>query len=88
MRYSNLDPKARYKIRVVYAGDSPKRKIRLMADEVTKSHPFIMLKVPVPPGRISKFTFGGGFKRAELSFSRPRMGLGGNGRGCQISKFG
>ena len=37
MRYPNLDPKARYKIRVVYAGDSSKRKIRLMANEVVKS---------------------------------------------------
>ena len=32
MRYTNLDPSARYKLRVVYAGDMPEMKIRLVAN--------------------------------------------------------
>ena len=40
MHYDDLDPAAQYKIRVVYAGDSPTRKIRLEADGV-EVHPLM-----------------------------------------------
>ena len=85
MRYPNLDLKARYKIRVVYAGDSSKRKIRLMANEGIEVHPFIVKEFPsrpvefdIPPGAV---------QTGELNLSWYREpGLGGNGRGCQISE--
>ncbi|HXU77469.1 MAG TPA: hypothetical protein VN794_12930, partial [Methylomirabilota bacterium] len=41
MRYTGLDPRARYKLRVIYAGDSFKRKIRLVANDKMEIHPFI-----------------------------------------------
>jgi hypothetical protein len=85
MRYLDLDPKARYKVRVVYAGDAPKMKIRMVANGAVEIHPFIEKPNPVrrlefdlPP----ETTRGGVL---ELSWFRP-PGLGGNGRGCQVSE--
>ena len=39
MHYTALDPAAQYKIRVVYAGDSPRQKIRLVANGGIEIHP-------------------------------------------------
>ncbi len=85
MHYSGLDPAARYRVRVVYAGDNPKRKIRLVTGENLEVHPLIAkpvpfkpLEFPIPPGATCK---------GELTlkwFGEP--GLGGNGRGCQVSE--
>ncbi|MEO7145217.1 MAG: glycoside hydrolase family 20 zincin-like fold domain-containing protein, partial [Bryobacteraceae bacterium] len=47
MRYTGLDPNAEYKIRVVYAGDSPSRKIRLTANGDIEIHGFIEKPQPV-----------------------------------------
>ena len=85
MRYAGLDPRARYKLRVVYAGDAPKKKLRLQANEgieihplLTKPWPFVPLEFPIPAAA----TAGG---ELNLSwFGEP--GLGGNGRGCQVSE--
>jgi hypothetical protein len=85
LRYTQLDPQGRYKLRVVYAGDNPKRKIRLAANENVEIHPFINkpipfrpLEFPIPPeatrdGNLNLKWFG-------------EPGLGGNGRGCQVSE--
>jgi hypothetical protein len=85
LRYTELNPKADYKVRVVYAGDNPKRKIRLVANGTTEIHPYLSKPVPFKP----------------LEFPLPRaatekgelllqwfgeQGLGGNGRGCQVSE--
>ena len=85
LRYSGLDPKALYRVRVVYAGDNPKRKIRLLAGEGLEIHPLLSkpvpfkpLDFPVPPEATRNGTL-------TLSwFGEP--GLGGNGRGCQVSE--
>jgi hypothetical protein len=85
MRYTGLDPDAHYKIRVLYAGDSPKKKIRLVANDQIEVHPYLTKPFPfkpvefdLPPGS----TAGG-----ELSLSwHGEPGLGGNGRGCQVSE--
>jgi hypothetical protein len=85
MRYTGLDPKARYRLRVVYGGDNPKRMIRLVANDVTEIHPFMTKPVPfrpiefeLPPGATAT---------GELNLSWVREpGLGGNGRGCQVSE--
>jgi hypothetical protein len=85
MRYTGLDPSAHYKIRVVYAGDNPKRKIRLVANDDLEVHPLIAkpipfkpLEFPLPPAatRSGSLTLNW--------FGEP--GLGGNGRGCQVSE--
>jgi hypothetical protein len=86
VRYSDLDPKAHYKVRVVYGGDAPKMKIRMMANDTIEIHPFIQkpnpvrrLEFDIPP----EATRGGVL---ELSWFRPE-GLGGNGRGCEVSEI-
>jgi hypothetical protein len=85
MRYTRLDPHARYKLRVVYGGDSPRRKIRLVANGQTEIHPYMAkpvpfrpLEFPIPPAATAQ-------GQLDLSWSG-EPGLGGNGRGCQVSE--
>ncbi|MGO9203178.1 MAG: hypothetical protein ACLQM8_21870 [Limisphaerales bacterium] len=85
MSYSGLDPGARYKVRVLYGGDSPRRKIRLAANDsievhpyLTKPRPFKPLEFPLPQAATRE-------GKLRLSwFGEP--GLGGNGRSCQVSE--
>jgi hypothetical protein len=85
MHYENLDPAAHYKLRITYAGDSPKRKILLLANNKIEIHPLIQKPFPfrpiefaVPPEATKTGTL-------DLSWFR-EAGLGGNGRGCQVSE--
>jgi hypothetical protein len=85
MVYTGLDPKARYKVRVLYGGDSPKRKIRLVAHDTIEVHPYLAKPMPFKPlefaipaaatqqGKLTLTWFG-------------ELGLGGNGRSCQVSE--
>ncbi len=85
MRYSGLDPNARYRVRVVYAGDNPKRKIRLVANEEIEVHPLISKPVPFKPMEFSippDATRSGSMTLKWYG----EAGLGGNGRGCQVSE--
>ncbi len=85
-RYTQLDPKARYKIRVVYAGDSPQRSIRLVANDGVEIHPLIEKPAPVRPLEFDlppETTRSG---QLTLSWFR-EPGLGGNGRGCQVAEL-
>jgi len=85
MRYTGLDPSARYRVRVVYAGDSLQRKIRLLAGDNIEIHPLLDKPAPIrpmefdiPPSAI---------QRGELTLTwRREPGLGGNGRGCQVAE--
>ncbi len=85
MKYQGLDPQARYKLRVVYAGDSRMRKIRLTVNDGIPIHPLMVKPFPFKPVEFDippSATAGG-----ELTlqwFGVP--GLGGNGRGCQVSE--
>jgi hypothetical protein len=83
--YEGLEPTAHYRLRVVYAGDNPKRKIRLMAGDAFEVHPLISKPIPFKP---LEFPIPQGASRTgKLSlkwFGEP--GLGGNGRGCQVSE--
>jgi len=84
MRYTGLDPSAQYRIRVVYAGDSPGRKIRLVAG-AHEIHPLMLKPQPVRPIEFDiprEATSGG---ELQLSWYR-EAGLGGNGRGCQVAE--
>jgi hypothetical protein len=85
MHYSHLDPHAHYKVRVVYAGDNPKRKVRLIANETFELHPLIAKPIPFKPLEFSippSATQSGSL--ALKWFGEP--GLGGNGRSCQVSE--
>jgi len=84
MRYKNLDPKARYKVRVVYAGDMA-REVRMEADTI-EVHPLIKKPVPVQPLEFdipAQATVDG---ELTLRWHR-RPGLGGNGRGAQVAEL-
>jgi hypothetical protein len=85
MHYDGLDPSARYKIRVVYGGDSLNGKIRLLAGGGIEVHPLMAKPAPLKPIEFDipeKAT-----EKGELDLSWYReAGLGGNGRGCQVSE--
>jgi hypothetical protein len=85
MRYQNLDRGARYKIRVVYGGDSPRVRIRLMANDRIEIHPLISKPMPVRPLEFDVPGEATATGELTLSWSR-EPGLGGNGRGCQVSE--
>jgi len=85
MRYAGLDPEAQYRIRVVYSGDARRIRIRLVANGQYEIHP--LLQRPWPPQPLEfdiphAATAGG---QLELAWTR-EPGLGGNGRGCQVSE--
>jgi hypothetical protein len=85
MRYTNLDTTAQYKVRVVYTGDSPGRKIRLVANESVEIHPLIPKESPVQPVEFDIPPHA--TKGSELTLAwYPELGLGGNGRGCQVAE--
>jgi len=85
MHYPGLDPKARYKLRVLYGGDNPARKIRLVANETIEIHPYISRPVPFKPVEFAMPPEA--TARGELNLSWfGELGLGGNGRNCQVSE--
>ncbi len=84
MRYAGLDPQAHYRVRVVYGGDMPRVPVRLAANGV-EVHPYLAKKNPPDPAEFdipAQATRGG---TLTLEWTRP-PGLGGNGRGCQVSE--
>lgn len=84
MRYEFLDPEASYKLRVLYAGDSPQVKIELKADDlqvhdlISRPIPFETMEFDIP----SAATEDG---MLTLSW-RGEPGRGGNGRGTQVAE--
>lgn len=85
MRYENLDPKAEYKIRVVYAGGDTGPKLRLVANDKYEIHSWLSRPVPFKPLEFdipAAATSGG---TLELTFNR-EPGLRGNGRGLEIGE--
>ncbi len=86
MHYSDLDPTGQYKIRVVYAGDSPRQKIRLAANGDIEIHPFIEKAAPYRPMEFDvphEATQNG---ELNLAWTR-EPGQGGNGRGCDVAEI-
>ena len=85
MRYEGLDPRAQYKIRVVYAGGDVEPKLRLVANGNVEVHPWLQRPVPFRPLEfdIPQAATSGG--TLELTFSR-EPGLAGNGRGLEIGE--
>ena len=86
MHYDKLDRNAEYKIRLIYAGDSPNVKIKLVANSSIEIHPLMQKPNPVKPIEFDiprEATAGG---ELNLEWTR-EQGLGGNGRGCQVSEI-
>jgi hypothetical protein len=85
LRYSNLDPAAGYKVRVTYAGEVRPIEVRLEANGGIELHPFLQKTLPPEPLEFDiprEATRGG---ELTLRWNR-RPGLGGNGRGNQVSE--
>ena len=86
MHYTDLDTAAQYKIRVVYAGDSPRQKIRLMANGEIEIHPFIEKPAPYRPMEFELPREATRSGELNLAWTR-EPGQGGNGRGCDVSEI-
>jgi hypothetical protein len=85
MRYTGLDTRAHYKLRIEYAGENYTTPVRLMANDQYEIHaPRLrrgnpeIAEFPVP----SQATQGG---TLDLKWTRP-AGLGGGGRGFQVAE--
>jgi hypothetical protein len=85
MRYTGLDPAARYKIRVVYGGEMPRVPIRLVANGNLEIHGFLQKTSPVAPVEFAIPPEATSSGTLTLAWTRPE-GLGGNGRGVQVSE--
>jgi hypothetical protein len=85
MRYTDLDPTAQYKIRVVYAGDGLEKKIRLRANDGIEIHPYIAKPSPIMPIEFDIPAEATRSGELLLRWNR-EPGRGDNGRGCQVSE--
>ena len=85
MRYDNLDPKARYRLRFVYSSE-PQRKVKVRLEADGKPLHDWMLK----PDDLTTMEFDipqSASADGELNLRWTREpGLGGNGRGCQVAE--
>jgi hypothetical protein len=85
MHYDGLDRAASYKIRLTYAGENPRRKMRLVAGEKWEVHGFMEKPTPLRPLEFDIPHEATEHGELDLAwYGEP--GLGGNGRGCQVSE--
>ncbi len=88
MRYTGLDPQAKYRLRVVYAGDSPRVKMRLTAGdpEMANSSPYLDKPNPMAPLEFDIYP-AAAIAKGELLLTWSREpGQGGNGRGTEVAE--
>ena len=85
LNYANLDPRAEYRVRVVYPDIRSKAKIRLVANGTIEVHPFIARANPIAPVAFDIPQSATASGKLSLSWNR-EPGLGGNGSGCSISE--
>ncbi|MGH9665931.1 MAG: hypothetical protein ACRD9L_16010, partial [Bryobacteraceae bacterium] len=85
MHYGELDPAAHYRIRVVYSGDMPHVKLKLIANGKFEIHPLMLRPWPPQPLEFDIPVEATADGRLDLAWTR-EPGLGGNGRGAQISE--
>ncbi len=86
VHYDDLDPHARYKVRIVYGGDSPKLRIRLEANDGIEVHPFRDKRPLYRPVEFNIPAAATSTGSLTLTWHR-EPGLGGNGRGCQVAEL-
>src|SRR5215469_5747946 len=85
MRYTNLNPLTQYKLRVVYSGDSPEKKIGLVANDKIQIHPYMLRAWPPAPQEFAIPAGATANGEIKLVWTR-EPGLGGDGRGCQVAE--
>ncbi len=85
MQYHGLDPERSYKIRVVYCGDRPDVKLRLDSNNDIQIHPLI--EKPWPPRPLEFDIPPEATRSGSLTLIwHSELGLGGDGRGCQVAE--
>ncbi len=85
MQYKDLDPRAQYRIRIVYSGDGRRIRIRLTANDKYEIHPLLERSWPPQPVEFDVPREATATGDLHLAWTR-EQGLGGNGRGCQVSE--
>jgi hypothetical protein len=85
MYYPGLDPSAEYKLRVVYAGDATRPKIRLVAGDGIEIHPLLSRPVPFRPLEFDIPHAATAKGELRLKWYR-EPGLGDAGRGTQVAE--
>ncbi len=83
MRYDTLDPKAAYRVRVVYNNERPTSTVRLTANDKFEIHGLINKPRQELEFAIPKEATAGG--TLTLKWTR-EAGAGGSGRGCQVAE--
>jgi hypothetical protein len=84
MRYTDLDPSARYRLKVVYSGGNLGPKIRLEADGL-EIHPLLAKPNPVYPLEFEVPRAATADGVLTLTWTE-ELGRGANGRGCQVGE--
>jgi len=85
MRYTGLDPHACYCLRVLYGSERTRARVRLDAGDGIEVHGY--LDKPYPPRPLEFELPEGAVRDGQLTLVwRREPGLGGNGRGCQVSE--
>ncbi len=85
LNYTQLDPTAEYRVRVVYPDIRSKAKIRLVANGTIEVHPYITRANPIAPVAFDIPRAATASGKLSLNWTR-EPGLGGNGSGCSISE--
>ena len=86
LNYRELDPTARYRVRLVYGGDNPQRRIRFTAGDNLEIHPYLLTEHPYRPQEFDVPP--AAYATGELTLTWTREpGKGGNGRGCQVAEI-
>jgi hypothetical protein len=85
MRYTGLEKEARYKLRVVYAGDNFRPRLRLTANDGIEIHRFMAKAQPVQPVEFDIPAEATRGSELNLTWTQ-EPGRGGNGRGCQVAE--
>ncbi len=85
MAYRDLDPHAQYRIRVVYAGDSARPKIRLSTNDNIEIHPLLQRPIPFHPLEFDIPRQATASGELHLQWRR-EAGLGDAGRGMQVAE--
>jgi hypothetical protein len=84
MRYTDLDPSVRYKVRISYGGDARRVALRLTANSI-EVHPFREKGATPEPVEFDLPQQATATGTLTLEWTRT-LGLGGNGRGTQVSE--
>jgi hypothetical protein len=85
LQYGDLDRQAAYKVRVVYAGDNFRTRIRLVANDATEVHAWLRKPSPVRPLEFDLLPEATHSGKLSLTWTQ-EPGRGGSGRGCQVAE--